>query len=302
MTATPGPDRFRIARCRRTWPRVPSDVGLPAGYASDVGPTILDPLGDRWVRTPDGVDVAIRRQGPDLAPVAIVLAHGFSMTSSDRRLTAVADGLAGAGHAVFTFDFRGHGRSAGISTLGDLEILDLDAVVRLARRRGHGQIVVIGGSMGGFVALRHAALLGGEDAVVAISTPATWGVSHRLRGRALILTAQNRVGRRILSSRGTRVGERLRGPLLSPSDLARRINIPVALIHGDRDAYVPIDDARLLHERLGGPKRLITLTGFGHAETAYTADFAARLSALVDEMLDATARASGARPQEDGPL
>ena len=65
--------------------------------------------------------------------------------------------------------------------------------------------------MGGFVALRHAALLGGEDAVIAISTPATWGISHRLRGRALILAAQNRIGRRILSSRGTRVGDRLPG-------------------------------------------------------------------------------------------
>jgi len=286
MTATPGPDRFPIAGLRRMAPRI------PPGHASGVGPTILDALGDHWVRTNDGVEVAVRLQGPDAAPVAIVLAHGFSMTSSDRRLTAVAEGLAGAGHAVFTFDFRGHGRSAGISTLGDLEILDVDAVVRLAQQRGHAKIVVIGGSMGGFVALRHAALLGGEDAVVAISTPATWGVSRRLRGRALILAAQSRVGRRILSSRGTRVGEHLRGPLLSPSDLAGRIDIPVALIHGDRDAYVPIDDARLLHERLGGPKRLITLTGFGHAETAYTADFAARLSTLVDEMLAGSARAS----------
>ncbi len=132
--------------------------------------------------------------------MALVLAHGFSMTSSDWRLTAVADGLAGAGHAVFTFDFRGHGRSAGISTLGDLEILDLDAVVRLARRRGHAKIVVIG-SLDGRVRPRSVAqpLLGGEDAVIAISTPATWGISHRIRGRALFLAAQNRIGRRVLS-------------------------------------------------------------------------------------------------------
>jgi pimeloyl-ACP methyl ester carboxylesterase len=139
--------------------------------------------------------------------------------------------------------------------------------------------------MGGFVALRHAALIGGEDAVVAISTPATWGVSHRLRGRALFLTAQNRIGRRILSSRGTRVVERRPGPILSPSDLAARIEIPVTLMHGDRDPYVPIEDALLLYERLGGPRRLITLAGFGHAEAAYTPDLVARLSAVVEEMV-----------------
>jgi pimeloyl-ACP methyl ester carboxylesterase len=247
--------------------------------------TMIDGLSHRWVRTHDGVEVATRRRGPDLAPVALVLAHGFSMTSSDWRLTAVADGLAAVGHAVFTFDFRGHGRSGGISTLGDQEIFDLDAVVRLARQHGHRKIVVIGASMGGFVSLRHAALLGGEDAVIAISTPATWGISHRIRGRALFLVAQNRIGRQILSSRGTRVMERLPGPALSPSDLVGRIKIPVALIHGDRDPYVPINDALLLHERLGGPKRLITLAGFGHAEAAYTPGLAARLSELVDEML-----------------
>jgi len=255
---------------------------------------VIDALSDRWVRTRDGVDIATRRQGPVLAPVAVVLAHGFSMTSSDRRLTAIADGLAAAGFAVFTFDFRGHGRSGGISTLGDLEILDLDAVVRLARQDGHDKTVVIGGSMGGFVALRHAALVGGEDAVVAISTPATWGVSHRLRGRALFLTAQNRIGRRILSSRGTRVIESRPGPILSPSDLAGRIEIPVTLMHGDRDPYVPIEDALLLHERLGGPSRLITLAGFGHAEAAYTPDLVLRLSAVVGEMLSGRDR-SGAR-------
>ncbi len=246
---------------------------------------MIDGPGYRWVRTDDGVEVAIRRQGPLLAPVAVVLAHGFSMTSSDSRLTAIADGLAAAGRAVFTFDFRGHGRSGGTSTLGDREIWDLDAAVRLAQGHDHDHIVVIGASMGGFVALRHAALLGGENAVVTISTPATWGVSSRLRGRALFLAAQNGIGRRILSSRGTRVVEDLPGPSLSPSDLAGRITIPVALIHGDRDRYVPIDDALLLHERLGGPKRLITLAGFGHAEAAYTPDLAGRLSALVDEML-----------------
>ena len=246
---------------------------------------MIDAPSHRWVRTDDGVDIATRLRGPALAPVAVVLAHGFSMTSSDRRLAAIADGLAATGFAVFTFDFRGHGRSGGISTLGDLEILDLDAVVRLAHEAGHDKTVVIGGSMGGFVALRHAALIGGEDAIVAISTPATWGVSHRLRARALFLTAQNRVGRRILSSRGTRVVESRPGPILSPSDLAGRIEIPVTLMHGDRDPYVPLEDALLLHERLGGPKRLITLAGFGHAEAAYTPGLVARLSAVVDEMV-----------------
>ena len=54
------------------------------------------------------------------------------MTSTDGRLAALVAQLADAGRAVYTFDFRGHGHSGGASTLGDLELLDLDAVDALA--------------------------------------------------------------------------------------------------------------------------------------------------------------------------
>jgi pimeloyl-ACP methyl ester carboxylesterase len=241
--------------------------------------------GTEEVETEDGVALATGVQGPPDAPVALILAHGFSMASSDRRLAAVAGGLAEAGHAVYTFDFRGHGRSGGVCTLGELEIRDLDALVRLARREGHDRVVVIGASMGGFVALRHAALVGGVDAVVAISTPATWGASPRVRARVLSLAVQNRIGRRILSVRGTRVVDIMPEPPLSPSQLAHRITIPVGLIHGARDPYVPVEDAVLLHERLAGPKRLVVLPEFGHAEAAYTPDLVGLLASLVEVLL-----------------
>jgi pimeloyl-ACP methyl ester carboxylesterase len=245
----------------------------------------MSALGIVWVSTDDRVDVATRVEGPAGAPVALVIAHGFSMTSTDRRLVALAALLAEAGRAVYTFDFRGHGRSSGTSTLGDLETRDLDAVVRFARERDHERIVVIGASMGGFVALRHAALFGGVDAVIAISTPAVWGRSPRLRARALVGAVHNRVGRRILSARGTRVDNPVRVPPTSPADLAALITIPVALVHGDRDPYVPADDAVLLHQRLPGYRRLVLMPGFGHAETAYSRDFAPLLDSLVDDLL-----------------
>lgn len=238
-----------------------------------------------WVHTEDGIDLAVRLHGRLDSPVALILAHGFTMSSTDRRLVALAGGLADAGHAVYTFDFRGHGRSGGIYTLGDREVLDLDAVVRLARRYEHDKVVVIGASMGGFVSLRHAALLGGEDAVVAVSTPATWGVSRRLRARALVMAVHHRMGRRILGALGTRVVESLDEAPLSPSELAGQITIPVALVHGSRDPYVPIDDAVLLHERLAGPKRLVILSEFGHAEAAYSPELVGLLGSLVEDLV-----------------
>ena len=79
----------------------------------------------------------------------------------------------------------------------------------------------------------------------------------------------------------------------SPADLAPQITIPVALVHGDRDPYVPADDAVLLHDRLGGYRRLVLLPGFGHAETAYRPDFAPLLDSLVDDLLRNLPKVSG---------
>jgi pimeloyl-ACP methyl ester carboxylesterase len=238
-----------------------------------------------WVSTDDQVEIAARADGPADAPVALVMAHGFSMTSTDRRLVAVASLLVSGGRAVYTFDFRGHGQSGGVSTLGHLEVNDVDAVVRLARERGHERVVVIGASLGGFVALRHAALVGGVDAVIAISTPAIWGRTRRLRARALVAAVHTRFGRRLLSARGTRVDYPVPPAPTSPLDLAPQITIPVALVHGNRDPYVPADEAMLVHDRLGGYRRLVLLPGFGHAETAYRPDFAPLLNSLVDDLL-----------------
>lgn len=244
------------------------------------------------IETEDGVELAVGVRGRPDAPVGLVVAHGFSMTSTDRRLAALAAGLAQAGHGVYTFDFRGHGRSGGVCTLGELEVLDIDAVVRLARRHRHERIVVIGASMGGFVALRHAAVLGGEDAVVAISTPATWGVSPRLRAQALLMAVRNPLGRRVLSARGTRVVDSLEAPPISPAQLAGQITIPVALVHGGRDPYVPAEDAVLLLERLSGPKRLVILPEFGHAEAGYSPELVALLASLVADLLGGRAAPS----------
>ena len=58
---------------------------------------------------------------------------------------------------VVTFDFRGHGRSGGLSTLGDKEINDLDVAVHYARELGYEKVAAVGFSMGASVVLRQAA-------------------------------------------------------------------------------------------------------------------------------------------------
>src|SRR5947209_15362687 len=106
-------------------------------------------------------------------PLAAVVAHGFSGSLDRPAFRSVVDAL--SAHAgVIAFDFRGHGRSSGHSTLGDREIADLEAAVQAMRQLGYRRIVTCGWSMGGSVVLRHAALVGGADAVVSVSAVSRW--------------------------------------------------------------------------------------------------------------------------------
>jgi len=78
-----------------------------------------------------------------------------------------------------SFDFRGHGASGGSSTVGDAEVLDLDAAVAATREYGYQRVVTVGFSMGGAVAIRQAALRGVRtlsppDGVVTLSAVSRW--------------------------------------------------------------------------------------------------------------------------------
>ena len=64
--------------------------------------------------------------------LVIVMAHGFTQSWQNHMVWPIAKRF-NAFAGVVTFDFRGHGRSGGMSTLGDKEIYDLDVAVRFAR-------------------------------------------------------------------------------------------------------------------------------------------------------------------------
>jgi len=219
------------------------------------------------------------------ADVAVVFGHGFTGSQHNRKVVAFAQHLAGRGFAVYTADFRGHGESGGLSTLGNREVHDLEALVTHARR-GHRRVVSVGASMGAFVALRHAGLGGKVDAVVAISSPADGREPRLPRARVLSTLVRTERGRRLLVRYGTRVDPQ-RAPVVSPPlDLAAEIApVPVAIVHGGRDRYVPLRDARELYARLGEPRVLVVLPEFGHAEAGFDDAFAEMLESLIGRLL-----------------
>ncbi len=240
----------------------------------------------RTLLTSDGVRVSAAHRGPEHAPghprdLAFVLAHGFTGSWRSAGLDRVARELAGAA-GVLAFDFRGHGRSGGESTVGDREILDLEAVVHWARLLGYRAVVTVGFSMGASVVVRHAALRGDVDAVVAVSGPSRWYYKGTPAMRRLHLVVELPAGRLVARlALGTRVDSSRWDPVpAEPREVAGDIApIPLLVVHGDRDRYFPLDHAYELADAAGPTADLWVEHGFGHAEAAIGADLTRRIAA-----------------------
>jgi len=54
---------------------------------------------------------------------------------------------------------------------------------------------------------------------------------------------------------------------VSPEASARRIDVPVLLIHGSSDRETPPDHSRRVFEALRGPKQLILVPNAGHNQS-----------------------------------
>ncbi|MFC5722611.1 alpha/beta hydrolase family protein [Streptomyces gamaensis] len=292
-------------------------AGSPAGSAASEGRaegcSEECPEGRTEARSQDCRRASAEGPPPaTLVPPAIVLAHGFS-GAYDRPAVRRAARVFARHAAVVTFSFRGHGGSGGRSTVGDREVLDLAAAVRWARALGHRRVTTVGFSMGGSVALRHAALYARAypgpypapdgsaatagralregcapegahaDAVVSVSAPARWFYRGTAPMRRLHWAVTRPTGRLV-----TRYGLRTRihphdwDPVpLSPVEAVPLIAPrPLLIVHGDRDGYFPLDHPHML-AAAGDPTatELWIERGFGHAESAADERLLTRIAA-----------------------
>src|SRR3954471_2054303 len=213
-------------------------------------------------------------------PLTFVLAHGFTNHVARPPFVRLAGWLRRFGE-VRALDFRGHGGSDGGSAVGgDPEMLDVEAAIAAARADGADAVVTVGLSMGGGAVLRQAALgRHRPDAVVSVSAVARWYVRETRPMRRvhwLLETASGRrVGARLL---GLRLGEEWDPLPVSPIEAAALVApTPLLLVHGDRDAYFPVEHFRALARAAGPSATALVVPGFGHAENGVTAPLVERI-------------------------
>jgi uncharacterized protein len=245
--------------------------------------------------------VGSRSRGCPVGPApstAVLLLHGFGANHRKPAYARLATGLARC-LPVLALDLRGHGRSAGRSTLGDHEAGDVAAGVRWLQGFGHAEVVLVGVSMGATAALHAAAAGVPAAAVVTVSAPgwfrdrAETAPMRRLEG--IWHSPSQRLLLRLLT------GIALAGPAAwrsppHPAEMAAALRIPLLAVHGRDDAYFPVGDAHALVAARGdGAVLWEEPAGFGHAEDGLTPAFVAALGDAVVEVA-----ASGRFPRRPG--
>jgi len=205
------------------------------------GQNVLDAV---WVRPVAGVPVR----------AVVLICHGIGETVE--HWSSVQELLAANGAASLVFDYSGYGRSSGRITAVQCEtdaIAAFEFLEGLAAKAGLGTgdsragIAVLGFSLGSGIAA---------------------AVMHRVRARRLVLCAGFTSFRAAAHSLGVPVGL---GPLVPPlwraEESLRECNVPILVVHGERDQAFPVKMGAELAACCGA--ETIFVPNLRHAEPYY---------------------------------
>jgi len=186
----------------------------------------------------------------------VITSHGLFSSKDSEKYIVLGDRFARRGMAFLRFDFRGCGESGGKiseTTVSD-RMEDLNMAIRFARSlpRIDPRIGLMGSSLGGFISLIMAA--GKED----IRAVVTWATPFSLNG------LEEKRGEGEMASLGEEFFHDIKVHDLT-SALGKVVNCLV--IHGDRDELVPVEQARMIYERLNEPKKMEIIEGGDHRLT-----------------------------------
>ena len=227
---------------------------------------MTDPDTVRFLSRPDGIALAYRRR-TGIGPTLLFL-PGYASDMNGAKALALDSFAESRGLSMVRFDYSGTGHSQGQFEDGTLSTWVDDALL-IVDELTEGPLLVVGSSMGGWIAL-HLALRRPErvQAIVGIAAApdfTEWGYSAEEKA---ILAVEGRLeqpspygGDPQLTTRGFwQSGQSLR-LLDAPIDIA----VPVRLIHGDRDDEVPPAIAERLKGQLRSADVQMTIVkGGGH--------------------------------------
>lgn len=236
----------------------------------------------------DGVEIAWRRI--DGAGPTVVWLGGFHSEMTATKASALADWAMAAGRACLRFDYLGHGASGGRFEDGTITRWRADALA-LIDQLTQGPLVLVGSSMGGWIALLAALARPARIHALVLIAPAA-DFTSRLLGPGLPPEAHAAIAR---DGRWTRPsaydpdGYPITRALLedgarwSVLDAEIPVEAPVRILQGGADPDVPWRHALELANALKGPDVAFTLIRDGDHRLSRPQDLA-RLIAAVEEV------------------
>jgi pimeloyl-ACP methyl ester carboxylesterase len=202
----------------------------------------------------DGVELAWARQ--DGKSPTVVFLSGFHSDMTGEKATALAAFCAERGQAMLRFDYSGHGTSSGRFEDGTISRWTDDALAMIDRQTD-GPLILVGSSMGGWIALLAALVRPGRVAAL-VGIAAAPDFTEALMWPAMTLEQRDTLERDGVVHRPSQYGE--------PTPITRaliedgrarlvltgriQLDCPVRLLHGQNDPDVPWRMALRIAERV----------------------------------------------------
>lgn len=213
-----------------------------------------DPPSDpSWLTRPDGLRLAVRHDAGQ-AP-CIVFLHGLMSHMEGEKARFLAGHARARGWEYLRLDLSGHGRSEGAFAACTISQWRDDVLLALDRLTA-GPVILVGSSIGGWIALLAALARPGRVAGLLLIAPAP-DMTRRV-ARALPHEAREALRRDGVWLRPSRYGEAILvtqrmlddGDRLCLLDGPIALTCPVRILHGQLDPDVPWQGSLQLAERL----------------------------------------------------
>ena len=218
-------------------------------------PQVLEFAGKR-------ISAVLHHADPDLRRV-VVMAHGFksSKIGPCRYFVDLARLLAADGISTFRFDQPGSGDSEG--SFEDSSFATWTETIEHFVRRFHAEgrvVALLGQSMGGVAALAAAARLGDALAGVAL-----WSAAPNASAEPTSLEGEwmEEEGQRV------RTGFWREAASMDPRALYRDLAVPVYMVFGTADAFIPTADVREVEAMCKPGDRVRVIEGLPHSAWPY---------------------------------
>jgi|TARA_B100001971_G_C18136460_1_gene507886 esterase/lipase len=180
----------------------------------------------------------VNRLGDSSKPKVLIL-HAFTGKKENKTINYLAKNLPSEGYTTIQFDFSGHGKSEGNMEDATVskQLKDIQAIIKEVE----GELIVVGNSFSVITALAFSRINKVKGLIL-------------LCGRAKYLDYINGLVKedgKYKIFEGFYIGENFVEDYkkYDPLKLIESVDVPVLIVHGEKDEVVPLEEAKLFYNK-----------------------------------------------------